>query len=74
MAARPPSERVGAALLSLHGGYTFGGMLGDVLVILTGLGLALSAGSGTYIFFTRTLKRRRPPAEEETAAPLLASN
>lgn len=57
-AARPAAEQAGKMMLSLHGGYSFGGLLGDLLVIVTGLMLVLSSLSGIYVFVTRTLKRR----------------
>ena len=45
-------------LLTLHGGYTFGKTIGQILVVLTGLSLMLLAGTGLVTFFTRTLGRR----------------
>jgi uncharacterized iron-regulated membrane protein len=56
------SDSVSAIMLSLHGGYSLG-ILGDILVIVTGIALVLLSGSGVYVFFTRTLRadsRRQP--------------
>ena len=56
------SDRASAIMLSLHGGYPLG-ILGDILVIVTGIALVLLSGSGVYVFFTRTLRagsRRQP--------------
>lgn len=41
---------------SVHGGYTFGPLAGDALVLLAGLGLLVLAASGLVVFFTRTLR------------------
>jgi sulfite reductase (NADPH) flavoprotein alpha-component len=46
-------------LLTLHGGYTFGKTIGQILVVLTGLSLILLAGTGLVTFFTRTIGKRR---------------
>ena len=54
-AAAPPA-RVTSMLLSLHGGYSFGPYLGDLLVLVTGLGLAVLSASGIVVFLTRTLR------------------
>lgn len=59
-ASRPVAEQAAKMMLSLHGGYSFGGLLGDLLVILTGLMLVLSSVSGVYAFVTRTLRPRAP--------------
>jgi uncharacterized iron-regulated membrane protein len=48
-------DRAAAIMLSLHGGYPLG-ILGDILVIVTGIALVLLSGSGVYVFFTRTLR------------------
>lgn len=48
------------AALALHGGRTLGPVGGGVLVALGGLVTALLAGSGLYVWATRTFKRRRP--------------
>ncbi len=43
-------------MLSLHGGYSFGNVVGDLLVISTGLSLVFLSVSGIWVFFTRTLR------------------
>jgi uncharacterized iron-regulated membrane protein len=52
-------------MFPLHGGYSFGPVLGPILVILTGLVCLLLAVSGLIVFFTRTLKLGRGRAEPE---------
>jgi uncharacterized iron-regulated membrane protein len=67
------AERAGQMMFSLHGGYSFGPWLGDLLVVLSGLSLLLLAGSGLYVFFTRTLRfparRPRQPVIQSAPAP-----
>lgn len=53
------ADRAGAMMFSLHGGYTFGNVVGDLLVVSTGLGLVFLTGSGLWVFFTRTLRSGR---------------
>lgn len=50
------STRLAGMMLSLHGGYSFGNIIGDILVLVTGLGLVLLCVSGLYVFCTRTLR------------------
>jgi uncharacterized iron-regulated membrane protein len=61
-------DRAATIMLSLHGGYPLG-ILGDILVIVTGIALVLLSGSGVYVFFTRTLRfgaRKQPARSNET--------
>ncbi|XPF93225.1 PepSY-associated TM helix domain-containing protein [Colwellia sp. RE-S-Sl-9] len=53
------SVRITGMLLSLHGGYTFGKPIGNMLVLLTGLSLIILVVTGMVKFFTRTKSRRR---------------
>lgn len=53
------SQLANQLMFPLHGGYAFGPVLGDVLVILSGLALLLLAGSGVYVFVTHTLALQR---------------
>lgn len=43
-------QSANATAFSLHGGYSFGPVLGDILVIFTGLSLAFLSGSGVMAF------------------------
>jgi uncharacterized iron-regulated membrane protein len=65
-----PATRLHAMMHSLHGGYTFGPLLGDALVIATGLLLLGLAGTGVYVFFASTLRRRAPLPAGELNAPV----
>ena len=64
-------ERLHGMMFSLHGGYTFGPVLGSVLVIVTGVSLVFFAVSGIVVFFTRTWRpgRRRRSGSLEEAVP-----
>lgn len=46
-------------MFSLHGGYSFGPVLGDVLVVVTGLSLVFFCVSGLIVFFARTWRPGR---------------
>jgi uncharacterized iron-regulated membrane protein len=66
----PVGQKLQGMMLSLHGGYTFGQTLGDILVVATGLVLVLLSVSGLVVFVTRTLRLGGPgraPAEEAGA-------
>lgn len=67
------AEQASQMMFSLHGGYSFGPWLGDVLIVLTGLTLVLLSGSGLFVFFTRTLRlklgARRRAARMPAPAP-----
>ncbi|MEO9600690.1 PepSY-associated TM helix domain-containing protein [Parasphingorhabdus sp.] len=52
------SEGLGGSMLSIHGGYIFGPIVGPILVVLTGLALLFFSISGVFVFFTRTLRRK----------------
>lgn len=54
----PISEKLHGMMFSLHGGYTFGPVLGPVLVMVTGISLVFFALSGILVFFTRTWRPR----------------
>lgn len=51
-------HRLSNMMLSLHGGYLFGPLLGPVLVMMTGLSLVFFSLSGVIVFFTRTLRAK----------------
>lgn len=50
------STRAAGMMLSLHGGYSFGKILGDIFVLLSGLGLLLLSVTGIIVFLTKTLR------------------
>lgn len=52
-ASLTPSAQVTGMLLSLHGGYTFGKPLGNILALLSGLSLVTLAVTGLVTFYTR---------------------
>jgi uncharacterized iron-regulated membrane protein len=67
---RAAESVIDTAALSIHGGYSFGPILGDLLVIATGLALALLSISG-LIQFLRTHWRRRRPVDVPAAESLV---
>lgn len=55
-------SRLANMMLSLHGGYSFGRTVGDILVLIGGIGLTWLAASGLYLFccgrrFTRSASK-----------------
>lgn len=58
IAELPIGERLHGMMFSLHGGYTFGPVLGPVLVVVTGVSLVFFAISGIFVFFARTWRPR----------------
>ncbi|MBU2869853.1 PepSY-associated TM helix domain-containing protein [Colwellia sp. E2M01] len=53
------SVKITDMLLSLHGGYTFGKVLGVIMVVFAGVSLLIMTGTGLVTFFTRTLRKRK---------------
>jgi uncharacterized iron-regulated membrane protein len=51
-------HQLSSMMLSLHGGYLFGPVLGPILVLVTGLSLVFFSVSGVFVFFTRTLRAK----------------
>jgi uncharacterized iron-regulated membrane protein len=56
-------------MLSLHGGYLFGPVLGPIMVLVTGLSLVFFSLSGVIVFFTRTLRSKARRAELADVVP-----
>lgn len=63
-----------AAAFSLHGGYSFGPILGDILVIITGLSLAFLSVSGllSFVRMQGWIRRQARHEDHQADAPSLA--
>jgi uncharacterized iron-regulated membrane protein len=62
------AEQAQNMMFSLHGGYSFGPVLGPLLVVATGLSLVFFSISGVIVFFTRTWRRKKSDEREYSEA------
>lgn len=72
IAELPIGERLHAMMFSLHGGYTFGPVLGPALVVVTGISLVFFAVSGIIVFFARTWRPRSKRRDSSLEEPMPA--